>query len=62
MYFFEIYKVNEYSGKSETLYYISFIKSKDPKHLVVDYYNKSENHDTDVDKTKELEEQKTWEV
>lgn len=57
MYFFKIDKENEYSGKSEVLHYISFIKSKDPKKLVVDYYNKSENYGTVVDETKELEEQ-----
>lgn len=59
MYFFKIDKDDEYSGKSEMLHYISFIKAKDPKQLVVDYYNISENYGTEVDKTKELEEQYT---
>jgi len=59
MYFFKIDKDDEYSGKSETLHYISFIKPKNPKQLVVDFYNKSDNYGTDVDKTKELEEQYT---
>lgn len=59
MYFFKIDKDDEYSGKSETLHYISFIKRKDPKQLVVDFYNKSDNSGTDVDKTKDLEEQYT---
>lgn len=57
MYFFKIDKENEYSGKSEVLHYISFIKPKNPNELVVDYYNKSENYGTVVDETKELEEQ-----
>ncbi len=57
MYFFKIDTDDEYSGKSETLHYISFLKLKDPKHLVVDFYNRSDNQGTDVDKTKELEEQ-----
>ena len=57
MYFFKIDKDDEYSGKVEALHYISFIKPKDPKQLVVDYYSKSESYGTIVDKTKELEEQ-----
>ena len=59
MYFFKIDKEDEYSGKSENLHYISFIKPKNPKELVVDFYNKSSNYGTEVDKTKELEEQIT---
>ncbi|WP_296383593.1 TraB/GumN family protein [Winogradskyella sp.] len=59
MYFFKIEKDDEYSGKIETLHYISFIKPKDKKQLVVNYYNKSQNYGTPVDKTKELEEQYT---
>jgi len=59
MYFFKIDKDDEYSGKVEALHYISFIKPKDPKRLVVDFYSKSENYGTTVDKTKELEEQYT---
>lgn len=59
MYFFKIVKDDEYSGKSEMLHYISFLKPKDPKQLVVDYYSKSESYGTEVDKTKELEEQYT---
>ncbi len=57
MYFFKIDKDDEYSGKTEALHYISFIKPKDPNQLVVDYYSKSENYGTIVDKTKETEEQ-----
>jgi len=57
MYFFKIDKDDEYSGKSEVLHYISFIKPKDPKELVVKYYDKSDNYGTTVDETKELEEQ-----
>lgn len=57
MYFFKIEKDDAYSGKSETLHFISFIKPKDPKQLVVDYYNKSDNYGTEIDKTKELVEQ-----
>lgn len=57
MYFFQIDKEDEYSGKSEVLHYISFIKPKDPKQLVVDFYDKSDNYGTTVDETKELEEQ-----
>lgn len=57
MYFFKIDKDDEYSGKSEVLHYISFIKPKDPKQLVVDYYSISQNYGTTVDETKELEEQ-----
>ncbi len=57
MYFFKIDKDDDYSGKSEVLHYISFIKPKDAKQLVVDYYNKSENYGTTVDETKVLEEQ-----
>ncbi|SDG72401.1 TraB/GumN family protein [Winogradskyella thalassocola] len=59
MYFFKIDKDDEYSGKMEALHYISFIKPKDPKQLVVDYYSISESYGTMVDKTKELEEQYT---
>ncbi|WP_400075943.1 TraB/GumN family protein [Winogradskyella sp. R77965] len=59
IYFFKIDKEDEYSGKSEMLHYISFIKPKDPKQLVVKYYDRSENYGTEVDKTKELEEQYT---
>ncbi|EPR72281.1 hypothetical protein ADIWIN_2781 [Winogradskyella psychrotolerans RS-3] len=59
MYFFKIDKDDEYSGKVEALHYISFIKPKDPKQLVVDYYSVSESYGTMVDKTKELEEQYT---
>ena len=59
MYFFKIDKEDEYSGKTEALHYISFLKPKNSKQLVVDYYNKSENYGTQVDKTKELEEQYT---
>ena len=57
MYFFKIDKNDDYSGKSEVLHYISFIKPEDSKPLVIDYYNKSENYGTTVDETKELEEQ-----
>lgn len=57
MYFFKIDKDDEYSGKSEVLHYISFIKPKKPKQLVVDHYFKSESYGTIVDETKELEEQ-----
>ncbi|MFK7833275.1 MAG: TraB/GumN family protein [Winogradskyella sp.] len=57
MYFFQIDKDDEYSGKIEALHYISFIKPKDPNQLVVDFYSKSENYGTLVDKTKEREEQ-----
>ncbi|GAB4154221.1 MAG: hypothetical protein Tsb0033_01890 [Winogradskyella sp.] len=57
MYFFKIDKDDEYSGKSQVLHYISFIKSKDDKKLVVDYYNKSDSYGTTIDETKELEEQ-----
>ena len=57
MYFFKIEKDDEYSGKSEELHYISFIKPEDPTQLVVDYYSKSDNYGTTVDETKELEEQ-----
>jgi hypothetical protein len=59
MYFFQIDKDDDYSGKSEMLHYISFIKSKDPKQLVIEHYNRSGNYGTEVDKTKELEEQYT---
>ncbi|WP_178991168.1 TraB/GumN family protein [Winogradskyella schleiferi] len=59
MYFFKIDKDDDYSGRVEALHYISFIKPKDPNQLVVDYYSKSENYGTIVDKTKELEEQYT---
>lgn len=59
MYFFQIDKDNEYSGKSEALHYISFIKPKNPKDLVVDFYNISQSYGTKVDKTKTLEEQYT---
>ncbi len=57
IYFFKIDKDDENSGKTEILHYISFIKPKNPKQLAVNYYNKSENYGTPVDKTKELEEQ-----
>ncbi len=57
MYFFKIEKDDEYSGKIEALHYISFIKPTDPNQLVVDYYNRSENYGTPIDKTKALEEQ-----
>ncbi|MFD1016927.1 TraB/GumN family protein [Winogradskyella rapida] len=57
IYFFKIDKDDEYSGKTEALHYISFIKPKNPNQLVVDYYSKSENYGTLVDKTKEIEEQ-----
>ena len=59
MYFFKIDKDDEYSGKSEVLHYISFIKPKDLTQLVVDYYSKSDSYGTIVDKTKEQEEQYT---
>ena len=59
MYFFKIDKDDAYSGKVEALHFISFIKPKEPKQLVVDYYSKSENYGTVIDKTKELEEQYT---
>ena len=59
MYFFKVEKDDEYSGKVEALHYISFIKPKNPKQLVVDYYSKSESYGTIIDKTKELEEQYT---
>ena len=57
MYFFKIDKDDEYSGKSEVLHFISFIKPKDPNQLVVDYYDKSDNYGTTIDETKELDEQ-----
>ena len=57
MYFFQVDKDDNYSGKSEVLHYISFIKPKNPKQLVVDYYDKSENYGTTIDETKALEEQ-----
>jgi uncharacterized protein YbaP (TraB family)/uncharacterized protein YrzB (UPF0473 family) len=57
MYFFQVDKDDEYSGKSEVLHYISFIKPDNPTQLVVDFYDKSENYGTTVDETKELEEQ-----
>jgi uncharacterized protein YbaP (TraB family)/uncharacterized protein YrzB (UPF0473 family) len=57
MYFFKIDKNDEYSGKSEVLHYISFIKPKDANKLVIDFYDKSNNYGTTVDETKELEEQ-----
>lgn len=59
MYFYKIDKDDEYSGKIETLHYISFLKPKDPKRVVVDYHYKSESYGTIVDKTKEPEEQYT---
>jgi uncharacterized protein YbaP (TraB family) len=59
MYFFKIDKEDDYSGKSEVLHFISFIKPKDPKELVIDYHNMSDSYGTQVDKTKELEEQYT---
>lgn len=57
MYFFKIDKDDEYSGKSEVLHYISFIKPKKENQLVVDYYSISQSYGTKVDETKELEEQ-----
>lgn len=57
MYFFKIDKDDEYSGKSEVLHYISFIKQKNDKKLVIDYYDKSDSYGTTIDETKELEEQ-----
>lgn len=59
IYFFKIEKNDEYSGKIESLHFISFYKPKDSNQLVLDYYNMSENYGTEVDKTKELEEQYT---
>ncbi len=59
IYFFKIDKEDEYSGKSEILHFISFIKPKDPKELVIDYYDISDSYGTTVDETKELEEQYT---
>jgi len=57
IYVFKIDKDDEYSGKTEALHYISFIKPRDPNQLVVDYYSKSENYGTIIDKTKEIDEQ-----
>jgi len=57
IYFFKIDKDDEYSGKTEVLHYISFIKPKDANKLVIEHYSKSENYGTPVDETKELEEQ-----
>jgi hypothetical protein len=57
MYFFKVERDDEYSGKIEALHYIAFIKPKDPKQLVVDYYNISQNYGTPIDKTKALEDQ-----
>lgn len=56
LYIFKIDKEDNYSGKSEVLHYIAFIKPKDPKKLVVEYYYKSQNSGTIVDDTKALEE------
>ena len=56
LYVFKIDKEDNYSGKSEVLHYIAFIKPKDPKQLVVEYYYKSQNNGTIVDETKALEE------
>lgn len=57
IYFFKIERDDEYSGKTESLHYISFIKPKNAQQLMVDYYNISQNYGTPVDKTKVLEEQ-----
>ena len=57
IYFFKIERDDDYSGKIESLHYISFIKPNNPQQLVVDYYNISQNYGTPVDKTKALEEQ-----
>jgi len=57
IYFFKIEQDDEYSGKIESLHYISFINPKNAQQLVVDYYNISQNYGTPVDKTKVLEEQ-----
>jgi uncharacterized protein YbaP (TraB family) len=57
IYFFQIERDDDYSGKIESLHYISFIKPNNPQQLVVDYYNISQNYGTPVDKTKALEEQ-----
>ena len=57
MYFFKIDKEDEYSGKSEVLHYISFIKPKDSTRLVIDNYDISDSYGTTIDETKELEEQ-----
>jgi len=57
MYFFKIDKDDDYSGKSQELHYISFVKPKDSKKLVVDYYDTSNSYGTTVDETKELDEQ-----
>ncbi len=57
MYFFKIEKENEYSGKKEYLHYISFIEPKKEGQLVVKDYNMSRNYGTEIDKTRELEEQ-----
>lgn len=59
MYFFQIDKDDEYSGKSEVLHYISFIKPENENGLVVDDYSISQNYGTKIDKTKTLEEQYT---
>lgn len=59
MYFFKIEREDDYDGKSETLHYISFIKPKNSNQLVVDFFNKSDNYGTEIDKTKTLEEQYT---
>jgi uncharacterized protein YbaP (TraB family) len=59
MYFFQIDKDDEYSGKSEVLHYISFIKPEDEDDLVVDDYSISQSYGTKIDKTKTLEEQYT---
>jgi hypothetical protein len=59
MYFFKMEKEDGYSGKIEALHYISFIKPEQRNILVVDYYNRSENYGTTVDRTKSLEEHYT---
>ena len=57
IYFFKIERDDEYSGKTESLHYISFIKPKNAQQLMVDYYHISQNYGTPVDKTRALEEQ-----
>jgi hypothetical protein len=57
MYFYKVDKNDEYSGKTEILHYIAFIKPKDPKQIVVNVYSRSQNYGTPIDKTKGLQEQ-----
>ncbi|MFP4844663.1 TraB/GumN family protein [Winogradskyella sp. PE311] len=57
MYFYKVTKDDDYSGKTEILHYISFLKPKDPEQIVVKVYNRSQNYGTPIDKTKTLEEQ-----